>query len=150
MRIPWGRESEWRDQRGAALVELSFAIVLLLVVVFGIITFGLILSFKQGMTQAASDGARAAAVAPVGDAQAVAAVATARSVEAFDQKCNVAGLICTFGPPRPCAPSAAARKCMEVELIYDYKNFPLIPRLPLLAALLPDKLTSTSDVEVNS
>jgi len=31
-------------------VELSFAIVLLLVLVFGIITFGLILSFKQGVT----------------------------------------------------------------------------------------------------
>jgi uncharacterized protein (UPF0333 family) len=149
MRIPWGRGSEWRDQRGAALVELSFAIVLLLVMVFGIITFGLILSFKQGMTQAASDGARAAAVAPVGDAEAVAAVATARSVEAFDQECNVAGLTCTFGPPRPCAPSVT-RQCMEVELVYDYENFPLIPRLPLLAALLPDRLTSTSDVEVNS
>jgi hypothetical protein len=150
MRIPWGRGSEWRDQRGAALVELSFAIVLLLVVVFGIITFGLILSFKQGMTQAASDGARAAAVAPVGDAAAQAKTATARSVAAFDQECNVAGLTCIFGPPRPCAPSAVTRQCMEVELVYDYKNFPLIPRLPLLAALLPDTLTSTSDVEVNS
>jgi hypothetical protein len=86
----------------------------------------------------------------VGDAAVDAKTATARSVEAFDEECGKGGLTCTFGPPRPCAPPAATRKCMEVKLVYEYKDFPLIPRLPLLAALLPDKLTSTSDVEVNS
>jgi hypothetical protein len=83
-------------------VELSFAIVLLLVVVFGIITFGLILSFNQGMTQAAAEGARAAAVAPLADAEAVAAVATARSVEASSPWCSVTW-------PRARSPSATSR-----------------------------------------
>lgn len=150
MRIEWRRAPRWRDQRGAALVELSLAIVVLLLLVFGIITFGLILSFKQGMTQAAAEGARAAAVAPLADAVVMAEAATARSVDAFDQACNVDGLTCTFGPPRPCAPPAVTRQCMEVELVYDYENFPLLPKLPLLAALLPATLTSASDVELSS
>ena len=150
MRIQWQRKPRWRDERGAALVELSLAIVVLLILVFGIVTFGLILSFKQGMTQAAAEGARAAAVAPLSDAEAVAEDATARSVEAFDQQCNVGGLTCTFGPPRPCASPPTTRQCMQVELVYDYENFPILPRLPLLAALLPDTLTSSSDVELNA
>jgi zona occludens toxin (predicted ATPase) len=154
MRNRWRRDSRWRDQRGAVLVELSFAIVLLLTLVFGMITFGLILSFKQGMTQAASDGARAAAVASVGDAAAEAETATARSVAAFDKKCNVAGLTCTFGPPKACDPLAisppAVPQCLEVKLVYDYDQFPLLPKLPLLSALLPGTLTSASDVQVNS
>ena len=131
-------------------MELSFAIVLLLILVFGIVTFGLILSFKQGMTQAAAEGARAAAVAPAWTAATVAEAATAPSVEAFGEECNVGGLTCTFGPPRLCEPAPATRQCMEVELVYDYENFTLLPKLPLLAALLPDTLTSTSDVEVSS
>jgi hypothetical protein len=149
MRTPWGRESGWSDQRGAVLVELSFAIVLLLLLIFGIVTFGVIFSFKQGMTQAASDGARAAAVAAVGDAATEAETATARSVEAFDQSCNVDGLTCTFDQ-QACAPPAVLPECLEVTLVYDYNQFPLLPELPILSLLLPDTLTSASDVEVNS
>jgi hypothetical protein len=124
-------------------------VVLLFVLLFGFITFGLILSFKQGMTQAASDGARAAAVASAGSAAAKAETATARSVEAFGEKCNVAGLTCTFDQ-QACAPSAVLPECLEVTLVYDYDQFPLLPKLPLLSLLLPDTLTSASDVEVNS
>jgi len=150
MRTESGRDPRWRRERGAALVELSLAIVLLAVLIFGIVTFGVILSFKQGMTQAASDGARAAAVAPVGEAVAQAETATARSVEAFGQECNVEGLTCTFGPPAACTPPAVTPLCLEVELVYDYDQFPLLPELPILSLLLPDALTSNSDVQVNS
>lgn len=149
MRIQGRRRPGWRDQGGAVLVELSLAIVMLLLLIFGLVTFGLILSFKQGMTQAAAEGARAAAVAPAGTAVAVAQAATAPSVEAFGEECNVAGLTCTFGPPVACAP-AAVTQCLEVKLVYDYDQFPLLPKLPLLSGLLPGTLTSTSDVQVNS
>ena len=50
------------DERGTALVEFSISAALLLVLLFGIASYGYMLSFKQGLTQAAAEGARAAAV----------------------------------------------------------------------------------------
>jgi hypothetical protein len=51
------------SQRGAALVEFAIIIPLLLVIVFGIIEFGLILYNKQVITNASREGARAGIVA---------------------------------------------------------------------------------------
>jgi len=47
------------DERGAAMVEFAFVGVLLVVLLFGIINMGVLLSFKQNLTQAASESARA-------------------------------------------------------------------------------------------
>lgn len=149
MRIRSRPEPRWRHESGAVLVEFAFVIVLLAILLFGIITFGLILSFKQGMTQAANDGARAAAVASAGTAAVDAQTAAARSVEAFGEECGVGGLTCTFAQ-QPCAPPAVLPECLEVTLVYDYDNFPLLPKLPLLSLALPSSLTSASSVEVNS
>ena len=51
--------------------------MVLLVLLFGIISYGYALSFKQGLTQAAAEGARAAAVASTGQAATAAAGAVA-------------------------------------------------------------------------
>lgn len=138
-----------RDERGAALVEFSLVVLLLVPLLFGMITFGYILSFKQGMTQATAEGARAAAVAPAGTAEAAAAAAAASSVGAFDQTCGVDGLTCTFGPTTACGP-ASGPQCITVEMVYDYENHPLLPPFPLLSAFLPDTLSSTSVAQVNA
>src|SRR5919106_4138712 len=76
-RVPASRRARWTDQRGASLVEFSITITMLLTIVFGIITYGVLLSFKAGMTQAAAQGARAAAVEDWQDAEDVAEDATA-------------------------------------------------------------------------
>lgn len=51
------------NQTGAALVEFAIIIPVLMVIVFGIIEFGLILYNKQVITNAAREGARAGIVA---------------------------------------------------------------------------------------
>src|SRR5947208_1481923 len=71
-----------RGERGATLVEFSISASLLLLLLFGIISYGYVLSFKQGMTQAAAEGARAEAVGsswsgPVG-----------KAVDAFHKSCT--------------------------------------------------------------
>jgi Flp pilus assembly protein TadG len=53
------RAQHRRDDRGAAMVEFAFVGVLLVVLLFGIINMGVLLSFKQNLTQAASESARA-------------------------------------------------------------------------------------------
>lgn len=133
------------DDRGAVVVELALSVVLLCTLLFGIITFGYILSFKQGMTQAAAEGARAAAVLSTGYT-AAAQSAVNRSVTAFDQTCGSGGLTCTYTPTT--ANCASPKLCLEVKLTYDYENHPLLPPIPLLGGFLPDTLESASVTEV--
>src|SRR3546814_14167095 len=58
----------------------------LCVLLFGIINFGLILSFKQDMTRAAAEGARAGAVAVAGQSEADAEIATDEAVREFGDR----------------------------------------------------------------
>jgi Flp pilus assembly protein TadG len=130
------------DQRGAALVEFAIASSVLLVLLFGIISYGYVLSFKQGLTQAAAEGARQAAVG--GDY----ASAVARSVSAFNQTCGTGGLTCTYSTAAADT-GCAAGACMRVRVSYDWKNYPLLPQFPGLGLLLPDTLKSTSITKVS-
>jgi len=128
-----------QDERGAAIVEFAIASVVLLMLLFGIITYGYVMSFKQDLTQAAAEGARAGAVGSnVTDA-------ITRSTNAFKQQCSVTG-------PLTCTTTTAAcgsHSCITVAVSYDWKNHPLLPRFPGLGILVPDNLTATSVAEVN-
>ncbi len=131
------------DERGAALVEFAIASVVLLTLLFGIISYGYILSFKQGLTQAAAEGARAAAVG------ADAPTAVARSVNAFNRTCNSGGLACTYSTQATDTGCTANGDCMRVQVTYDWKNHPLLPKFPGLGLLLPDSLRSTSITQID-
>ncbi|WP_432427810.1 TadE family protein [Salinilacustrithrix flava] len=149
------------------MVEFAFVAVLLVMVVFGIITFGLLLSFKQDVTRAAAEGARAGAVAisattptlPTDDERYDAAlVATEEAVAGFDQECGVDGMSCTI-TVHDCDNIAASDPstywgnptpdCVTVELNYDYAAFPLILDPPLVSRLLPDTISSRSVARLN-
>jgi Flp pilus assembly protein TadG len=136
------------DQRGAALVEFAIASVVLLVLLFGIIEYGYVLSFKQGLTQAAAEGARAGAV---GSDSAAIAAAVNKAVGAFKQTCNTGGLTCRndtgVWPPVPTA--CGTNTCITIEVSYDWKNHPLLPKFPGLGLILPDTLKSTSVARVS-
>lgn len=145
------------DDRGTSLVEFAFVAVLLLTLVFGIINFGLILSFKQDLTRAAAEGARAAAVAyPATEAVADAQAATSQAVDDFNKVCDQDGLTCPVkqhdcGDPIPDTngDEAGEPNCVQVALVYDYENHPLLVPIPLISAFLPDQIRATSDARVN-
>lgn len=67
--LRWGAgfRGTGREDRGAAAVEFALVVPVLLMLVFGIVNFGQFLSVRQAATQAAAEGARAAAVSPLGD-----------------------------------------------------------------------------------
>ncbi len=138
---------------GAALLEFALVAVLLFSLVFGIIAFGLLLSFKQDLTRAAAEGARAGAVAfPSSDAVEDAGAATQEAVEGFGKSCGEGGMTCTISPATfDCdggGPGDA--ECVEVTLTYDNEADPIVPPFPLLSALMPDTLEATSVARVNS
>jgi Flp pilus assembly protein TadG len=139
-----------RNEQGAAVVEFAIASMLLLVLLFGIITYGYALSFKQGLTQAAAEGARKAAVSTSATAPANAATAVEKAVNAFNRHCNTGdGTTCTYDMTAAATGCAAANICMRVRVSYDYKNHPLMPKFPGLGLLLPDTLESTSITQVS-
>jgi Flp pilus assembly protein TadG len=133
-----GAERRGRPEQGSAVVEFAISVTLLLVLLFGIISYGYVLSFKQGLTQAAAEGARAGAVGSN------VSLAVGRSVGAFNKTCGSGGLTCNFTTT-----SCSGHTCQQVQLIYDYDHYPLLPKFPGLGLLLPGTLTSTSIAEVN-
>jgi Flp pilus assembly protein TadG len=137
-----------RDQRGAVLVEFSIASVVLLTLLFGIISYGYALSFKQGLTQAAAEGARAAAVASTGQAAAAAASAVGPALGAFNKNCSSTGMTCTYSTASADT-GCAGTSCIRVRISYDYENYPLLPKFPGLGLLLPSTIKSTSIAQVN-
>ncbi len=156
-----------RGDDGAALVEFTLVGGLLMLLVFGIINFGLILSFKQDVTRAAAEGARAGAVAipsstsGANDPRRLAAqTATEEAVDGFGRTCGVDGMTCTVSihdcsDPVPdtngyhSGTGNTQPDCVTVELVYDYQANPLIVPVPIISAVLPDEIRAQSVARLN-
>ena len=165
-----GEQLRARGDRGVALVEFSFVMVLLLSIVFGIIHYGLILSFKQDVTRAAAEGAREGAVVfPATNTDVVTASQAALddAVEAFGggwstTGCGRDGMKCIV-TEGPCTKGSG--KCVVVELYYDYDGdgdcggpgkdpdnpgTPLFGEIPLIGGLTaPDCISAKSVAKTN-
>lgn len=149
-----------RRSRGAAAVEFALIAPIFLYLVFGIISYGFMLSFRQAMSQGAAEGARAAAVKPVGTAS---ATYTSVMEQAVTDALGNYNVRCTGGALQhrqggswvnagTCAVSVAACtnntsvSCATVALNYSYDANPLVPDVMVP---LPTTLTFTSVAEVN-
>ena len=137
-----------RGEDGAAIVEMSFVAILLVLLLMGIIAFGYLMAFRQNMVQAATEGARAGAVAAAGNAPADATAAAEQAVAGFGKDCDEEGLSCevTVGP----CPNAPAVSCVTVHLTYDYENHPLLPDIPVIGGALPQTIEAKAVAEVNA
>lgn len=71
----------FKNNKGAALVEMAIILPLLLLIVFGIFEFGRAMVITNSLTNAAREGARRAAVSP----PPIDVEATVRSAIPFDQ-----------------------------------------------------------------
>lgn len=162
-----------RGDEGTSILEFTLVAVLLFTLIFGIINFGLILSFKQDMTRAAAEGARAGAVAlpstvvGANDSRRLAAqTATEEAVKEMDRVCTgTDGMTCVvqihdcdFTPAAndtAAAPDSngydnnAQPDCITVRLAYDHDDHPLLAKLPMIEPFLPASLKASSVVRLN-
>lgn len=148
-----------RTERGAAAIEFALVANLLLLLVMGIISYGYMLSFRQGLSQGAAEGARAAAVlatavtAPQKSAAAKAAVSEALS--SYGVSCDGVNLkngttsvgTCTTSVAT-CANDATAQ-CATVTVDYLYRDNPLVPTFPGLGLLVPEHLRYSAVAKVS-
>lgn len=158
-----------RRDDGAAAVEFAFIAPLLIFLLLAIVGYGYMLSFRQAMSQAASEGARAAAVAPPGLPPSAAAgvdSVSKRAMDAVNQGLGGYGVTCTSGGvlrwqgrdagtcvvtfDTTCSASTLTATCAKVALDYAYKDNSLLPSFPGLGIVLPSSLAYTAEVEVST
>ena len=142
-----------RDENGAALVELVLVLPIFLFVIFSMISIGVMFSFRQTLSQAATEGARAAVVAPANLTftqrrdRAIVAVNEAFDGQSGDPvTCGTGGLTCTIPSiPTSCGSSD---QCISVTLDYAYAAHPRIQLPQLFGFVLPDTLTYTASARI--
>lgn len=129
---------------GAAAVEFALVSVLFLMLVFGIITFGLVFALNHTLTHAAAEGARSALVAAGGATeQELAAEDAARTrlgwLEGTAEEPDATVTACESDP---------GQQCVQVVTSYNWLENPLVPPLPGLGLVMPDVMTRSAIVQV--
>ncbi|MEI2415642.1 TadE/TadG family type IV pilus assembly protein [Orrella sp. JC864] len=154
-------------QRGAYAVEFALVFGLFFLVLYGVLTYGLIFTAQQSLNLAAEDGARAALrwQAGAGDASLAARAGHAADVARTraDWLGRVGGgaslnvVVCAGqGPGKTVLAGAGGAQCsaqplqqgqIEVLVRYDYRRAPLVPELlGPLAVLTPAALVGRATV----
>ena len=149
-----------KNEKGTAALEFALVAPLLLMVLLGIVSYGYMLSFRQGMSQGAAEGARAAAVAIAGataDQKSAAAVgAVNQSLSSYGVSCDNAtkqlmrdgAQVGTCGVTiAPCTNNTATN-CATVALDYAYRDHSLVP-LPGLGVMMPSNLKYSAVAQVS-
>ena len=150
----------WRDdEHGAEMVEFAFVVVLLVMLLYGIITYGLILAAQATVTQAAADGARAGIVANSTTAtcsqSTIAAVCAADAQAGSDVgwmgkgSCPTSSIITCTAVSEAC-PSNANNTCLKVTVSYNYASSPLFPEMPGLGVITPSTISSTNVLQMSN
>ena len=137
------RTRRCRGEDGAALVEFSLVVGLLMLFLYGIIAFGLSLAVKESVTQAAADAARAGMTAkdPVGAANSAVDNAIGWLGKCGDGSFNCDASIITANTP---GCDNSTNNCIRVKVTYDWKDHPVVPNLPGLGLILPDSIPAQS------
>ena len=135
------------DESGAALVEFALVVGIFVFVLYGLISFGMILAQKQRITNAASEAARSA----VGAVSPAAARATAEArVDALLGSAGAYGTrvvttqTCGSGISNPTPPPPA---CVKVKITYNYQAHPIVPPAPGLGVITPNSFESSAEVQ---
>jgi Flp pilus assembly protein TadG len=152
-----GRRRRRCSDDGAAAVEFALVVPLLCFLLFAIIGYGYMLSFRQGLSQAAAEGARDAAVAPAGRGDALresdALASVNGSLASYDVSCDGTTLTRDSTDVGDCdvtiddCPDSGDR-CVTVTIDYHYADHAIVP-VPGLGIVLPDHLSYTSVAEVS-
>lgn len=151
-----------RDERGAEMVEFALVVVLLIALLYGIISYGLILAAQSTITQAAADGARAGIVTSStvpctsGTNPPPCAVSTGEGQAADDVgwmgkgTCGTASTTITCVATEAACPSNANNQCLTVTVRYNYNSSPLFPELPGMGVITPSTISSSNTLQISS
>jgi Flp pilus assembly protein TadG len=165
------RRRQGEDERGAELLEFALVVVLLITLLYGIISYGVILAAQSTVTQAAADGARAGIVQGTGTTSCNGNTVSAAGCAAVQQAATDLGWMnkgtCyqtvnstavggSISNPISCAaiteacPSNAVNTCLSLTVQYNYGSAPLFPELPGLSVITPSTISSTNVLQLST
>jgi Flp pilus assembly protein TadG len=139
------------------MVEFAFVVMLLIALLYGIISYGLVLAAQSTLTQAAADATRSGIVI----SSTTGAVTTAEGQAANDvgwmgKGCNEPDVLGSASSAITCkastgnCPSNANNTCLTVTVKYDYASSPLFPELPGLDVIMPSTISSTNVLQMST
>lgn len=149
-----------RGERGAVAVEAAVVLAFVVIpLICGIIAYGVMLSFRAALSQAASEGARAAVGAPVpcptsGSCAGIDAAKAAVDAQLGNDgySCESVGMTCSIqivaGGSSTAPDCASGHYCALVTVSYAYADHPRV-WMPFMHPLLPSNLSFTSMVQVS-
>jgi hypothetical protein len=133
-----------RDQKGVSSVEFALVMVPLFLILYGLITFGMMFALKQSMENAASEAARAAIGAS--DPEATASATVADRLDWLGSNYNAGDS--PLPSEAPCVYDIT-KQCITVTVTYPYKTKPLLPLAPLMDLFVPSSMTSKATVQLS-
>jgi Flp pilus assembly protein TadG len=133
------------DEAGIAILELALTLPLVLAVIWGAISFGLVFTVDHTLSAAAAEGARAA-VGTTSEAEAVVAAAQAATQQLEALGSHGANAVVASPSVDDC-PAPVGARCITVHVTYPWGTAPIIP--DLLGVITPDELTATSTVQLS-
>ncbi|MBJ9592480.1 MULTISPECIES: TadE/TadG family type IV pilus assembly protein [Burkholderia] len=148
-----------RRERGATAIEFALMLPVFFLILYAIITYGMIFAAQQNLTLAATEGARAALnYQQVGAAASVPAAQQAALAARAQAACTAATNLTTWLKGATCTPTQqgscsydTTMLCVQITLTYPYSQNPLVPPFPLLGSLLPvpSALVGTAMVQIS-
>ena len=148
------------QERGAVFAEFALVLPFFMFLIFLLINFGLMFSFRQEISQAAGEGARAAAVQPVGTSDATrltrayAAVSSAMQAQG-GMTCSGGALTKGGTPVGSCTasiatcPEDASVRCVTVTVTHNYRTHPVAPVPSFFGFTNPETLRYSATARVS-
>lgn len=133
--------------RGAAALEFALVLLPMMLVIWGLISYGFMFTYRQALSQAAGEGARAAVAAPTSSITSAATGAIGSALDSYGQTCG-GTLTCTVSAPTTVG-CPSGHTCVTVTVSYPYRDNPIVPNIPGFGIVLPQTLAFTQMVEVS-
>lgn len=131
---------------GTAMLEMAFAFMAFFLVLWGLLSYGMIFAVDHTLASASAEGARAA-VATSDEASAIATASSVARAQLDALGANSAAAVVEKPTVDACVAPAGAQ-CITVSVSYPWRAAPIIPIL--LPFGVPATITSTSTVQLSS
>jgi len=133
-----------RSERGAAALEFAIVAQLLILLLYGLITYGFVFALDHDISRAAAEAARHAISEPTtaSDATIIAdAIQDAKDRMAFQMAKTNAVVTAAINP-------CGSLRCITVDIAYPWRDHPLIPGFVGMQYLSPSQISAEATVEL--
>lgn len=143
------RRQRREDETGAVVVEFAVVFIVFVLLLWGLVTYGVVFAVQQSLEHAADEATR------VGYGQQDTAIIEQAAVDVINDQMQWLGAAGAFDPATgdraevvPCPYTVDGRQpdCLEVEVTFDWADDALIPAL--FDVGIPDVLSATATITV--